>query len=103
MLGPALAALGVKGAAGSPYDKFMLRFHDYLKENRLFQDNFPKTRIEFPPLSSWLVYTDTVPHAVLSGRYALEQTYIVPMDAMVAPDKAPLRILEKMCGADLGH
>jgi len=103
MLGPAMAKLGIKGAAGSPYDKFMLRFHDYLKENQEYQQNYPKTRIEFPPGSSWLVYTDTVPHAVLSGRYALEQTYIIPAQAMVAPDKAPIRILEKMCGTPLGN
>jgi len=102
-LAPMLRSVGVKGADGSPYDKFMLRFHDYLKENADYQEKYPKTRIEFPPGSSWLVYTDTVPHAVLTGRYAMEQTYIVPVEAMVAPTAAPIRVLESLCGTALSN
>lgn len=102
-LAPVLKTVGLKGAAGSPYDKFMLRFHDYLKENSEYQEKYPKTRIEFPPGSSWLVYTDTVPHAVLTGRYAMEQTFIVPVDAMVTPQDAPIRVLESMCGTALSN
>jgi hypothetical protein len=98
---PVLKAVGVKGADRSAYDRFMLRFHDYLKENTDYQQKWPKQRLEFPPGSVWMVYTDTVPHAVLSGQYALEQTYIVPLKAMVAPQVAPIRVLEQMCGTAL--
>jgi hypothetical protein len=42
-----------------------------------------------------------VPHAVLSGQFALEQTFIIPLSALVTPDKAPIRILEKIAGAPL--
>ena len=45
-------AVGVKGAGRSAYDKFMLRFHDYLKENSGFQQNCPKIPISFPPENS---------------------------------------------------
>jgi hypothetical protein len=38
---------------------------------------------------------------VISGQYALEQTYIVPISAMVLMDKAPLKILESMAGRSL--
>ncbi len=79
----------------------MLRFHDYLKENTAFQENCPKIRIEFPPGSTWLCYTDSVPHSVLSGQYALEQTFIIPLEAMVTPHKAPIRVLEKIAGVPL--
>jgi hypothetical protein len=48
-----------------------------------------------------MVYTDTVPHAVLAGQYALEQTLLVSPDAMVEPQSSPLRVLEKMAGAEL--
>jgi hypothetical protein len=48
-----------------------------------------------------MVLTDTVPHAVLSGQFALEQTYIIPTDALVAPDRSPIRVLEAMCGVAL--
>jgi len=85
----------------SPYDEFMLRFHDFLKENAAFQAACPKVRVEFPPMSTWLVYTDGVPHAVLSGQFALEHTYIVPADALVAPRFAPIRVLESLCGRAL--
>ncbi len=85
----------------SAYDRFMLRFHDYLKENTNFQNNHPKTRLEFPPRSTWIVYTDAVAHAALSGQYALEQTYIIPVSAMVTPHTAPISVLEKLCGQTL--
>jgi hypothetical protein len=97
------ARLGVRGMDKTPYDAFMLRFHDYLKENSSFQANCPKVRLEFPPLSTWIVYTDGVAHAVLSGQYALEQTFLVPSGALVSPDQAPYRILEKIAGRPLIH
>jgi hypothetical protein len=101
-LAPLLTSVGMTSAGRTGYDRFMLRFHDYLKENTDFQQKYPKERIEFPPKSTWLVYTDTVPHSVLSGQYALEQTYIIPMSAMVAPRHAPIRVLEEMVGRSLG-
>jgi len=85
----------------SAYDRFMLRFHDYLKENNAFQTGGEKTLLEFPPGSSWIAYTDGVPHAVLSGQHALEQTFIIPPDALVASEEAPIRVLEALCGRPL--
>jgi hypothetical protein len=100
-IAPVFKAVGVKGADRSAYDRFMLRFHDYLKENADYQQKWTKYRMEFPPGSCWIVYTDQVPHAVLSGQYAMEQTYIVPIEAMVAPELSPLRVLESMAGRAL--
>ena len=85
----------------SPYDEFMLHFHDWLKENSRFQSSSDKTRLAFPPMATWLVFTDGVPHAALSGQFALEQTFIVPPPALVAPDYAPVHVLEKLCGRPL--
>lgn len=96
-----MRSIGIPVAERSPYDKFMLRFHDFLKENSRYQTECAKTRLEFPPLSTWIVYTDGVPHAALSGQFALEHTYIVPLGALVSADKAPIRILEKMCSQSL--
>jgi hypothetical protein len=93
--------LGVRGMGRTPYDKFMLGFHDYLKENTAFQTNCPKTQLEFPPLATWLVFTDGVAHAAMSGQYALEQTFLIPPRALVAPEQAPYRILEKIAGRSL--
>ena len=85
----------------SPYDDFMMRFHNFLKENPRFQAECAKHPWEFPPGSSWMVYTDTVPHAVLAGQYALEQTFLVSPEALVAPETSPLKVLESISGASL--
>ncbi len=98
---PVFRAVGVKGLDRSAYDRFMLRFHDYLKESTDYQTNWPKIRMEFPPGSTWMVYTDQVPHAAMSGQFMTEQTYIIPLKAMVTPDRSPLRVLEKHCGKAL--
>jgi hypothetical protein len=94
-------AVGLKVVERSPYDKFMLRFHDYLKENTEFQQTCNKIHIAFPPMATWMCYTDSVPHAVLSGQYALEQTFIIPVKALVLPEKSPIRVLEKLAGRPL--
>ena len=85
----------------SPYDDFMMRFHNFLKENPRWQAECPKYPFQFPAGSSWMVYTDTVPHAVLAGQYALEQTFLVSPQAMVKPEVSPLRVLEEIAHAKL--
>jgi hypothetical protein len=98
-----MAGLGkaVPSLKRTPYDEFMMRFHNFLKENAEFQRDCTKNRFDFPPGSSWMVYTDTVSHAVLSGQYALEQTFLVSPEAMVRPEVSPLGVLERMTGAKL--
>ncbi len=95
------AVLGLKALSRTPYDRFMLRFHDYLKENDDFQSNAPKVPLEFPPLATWMVFTDGVAHAAMSGQYAMEQTLLIPPEALVAPESAPYRILERLAAARL--
>ncbi|MGB6133964.1 MAG: Kdo hydroxylase family protein [Acidobacteriaceae bacterium] len=85
----------------SPYDDFMMRFHNFLKENPRWQAECAKYPFQFPAGSSWMVYTDTVPHAVLAGQYALEQTFLVRAAAMVRPEVSPLRVLEEIAQARL--
>lgn len=94
-------ALGGGKFAASPYDRWMHRFHNFLKEHEEFQRTSPRSRWEFPPHSTWLVFTDMVSHAVLSGQFALEQTFIISKDSLVVPEKAPVRILERLAGGGL--
>jgi len=94
-------AAGLHSLARPPYDDWMLRFHHFLKANRDFQDMGSRTQWEFPPQSTWLVFTDMVSHAVLSGQFALEQTFIVSKHSLVLPEKAPVRILERIAGCPL--
>jgi hypothetical protein len=79
----------------------MLHFHDYLKDSNDYQTKWAKTRLEFPAGSTWMVYTDQVPHAAISGQFMTEQTFIIPVKAMVTPERCPLRVLEKHCGKAL--
>jgi hypothetical protein len=79
----------------------MHRCHNAMKEDAQFQQNSAKQRWEFPPDSTWIVFTDCVSHAVLEGQYALEQTFIVSRRAMVAPHRSPVSILEKIAGRSL--
>jgi hypothetical protein len=97
----ALSSLGMPVVDRPPYDQFMLRFHHYLKESETFQAECPKERWEFPPNSSWIVFTDTTSHSCISGQYALEQTFIVRRKTLVSPERAPIAILERITGFPL--
>jgi len=97
----ALHKAGIPVVDRSPYDAFMLHFHDWLKQNKEYQDNCRKYTFSLPPGSTWLVFTDLVPHAVLSGRLALEQTVIVSRNTLRTREAAPASILEKIAGRPL--
>jgi hypothetical protein len=97
-----LGAIGLPVRDRTPYDEFMLRFHDWLKENTAFQTaTAGKERRQFPPLATWLVFTDGLPHAVVSGQSAMEQTFFIPVEALVASEAAPIRVLERIAGREL--
>jgi hypothetical protein len=91
-----LKKFGVKMSGKSGYDEWMMNFHNFLKENEKFQASCRKDRWEFPPNSSWIVFTDMVSHSVLSGQYALEQTFIISKEDLVLPQKAPINILKTL-------
>jgi 3-deoxy-D-manno-oct-2-ulosonic acid (Kdo) hydroxylase len=81
-----------------PYDRFMLQLHNYMKSNPAYYEHVRASRHEFPAGSTWLVFTDAVPHAVLEGQFALEQTFIIRRTALVQPEDAPVAFLERRAG-----
>jgi hypothetical protein len=93
--------LRLPGSHRPPYDELMHRCHNAMKEDAAFQETTPKSRWEFAPNSSWMVCTDCVSHAVLSGQYALEQTFLIPQSALVEAQRSPLAILENLAGTRL--
>ncbi len=93
--------LGVTRGRRSAYDELMLSLHDAAKLDAEYQRNAPQTALEFPPGSCWLVYTDQVLHAALAGEFALEQTFHLEVDRMGEPERAPIRVLEKLTGRRL--
>ncbi len=96
-----LRGMGAPVAPRSGYDRFMLHFHEYLKRNDEFQQSCPKYRFNFPPGSTWLTFTDVLPHSVHSGQHALEQTFIVAQRSLAEPENSPLGVLERLSGRSL--
>jgi hypothetical protein len=86
------------GRRRSVYDRFMLRFHHFLKMNEKFQERCRKRFWSFPPGSAWLVLTDAVSYAVLRGRYALDRTFFVAPEGLVLPELSPPVLLQRACG-----
>jgi hypothetical protein len=93
--------LGVTRGRRSLYDEIMLSLHDTAKRDAYFQQNSPHRQIAFAPGSCWLVFTDQVLHAALSGEFALEQTFHLDIDQMAHPEHAPLKVLERLSGKTL--
>ena len=79
----------------SAYDHYQLNLHDIMKLNDDYQQTVTKHAVDFPAHSTWVVFTDQVSHAALSGQYLLEQTFYLPVEAMVDPEKSPLKYWEK--------
>jgi len=91
-----LKVLGVTKGRRSAYDHFMLQLHDRMKADSAYQTEAAQCIHQFHAGSTWIVYTDQVSHAAMSGQYALEQTFYLPVDCMLTPASAPLRVLEHL-------
>ncbi len=96
-----LEFLGITKGRRSAYDHFMLRLHDRMKADRIYQSDVPQSVHEFGTGSTWIVFTDQVSHAAMRGQYALEQTYHLSIECMLDPSRSPLRVLERLLGRAL--
>jgi hypothetical protein len=92
----ALAAVGLTKGRRTAYDHYMLRLHDAMKLDASYQAREETEAIVFPAGTSWIVFTDQVPHAALAGRNALEQTFHLHPAKMRHPERSPLRVLESL-------
>ena len=79
----------------SLYDHYMLQIHDTMKGDMEYQKTADQEEIRFPSNSMWIVYTDQVSHAALSGQHVLEQTFYLPPEGLYHAESSPLRVLEK--------
>lgn len=96
-----LHALKITKSKRTDYDHIMLNIHDAMKRNLAYQTNAEQKEVRFTPNSTWIVQTDHVSHAAMGGQYLLEQTFYLPVEAMVTPDLSPLKTLEKLLGKSL--
>jgi hypothetical protein len=92
--GELLKVVGITKSRRSAYDALMLQLHDRMKADVEYQTKAPQTAVDFPAGSTWIAFTDRVSHAAMAGQYQLEQTFLLPVSAMLQPERSPLRILE---------
>jgi hypothetical protein len=97
-----LQTLKITKGRRTPYDAAMLQLHDLGKLDADFQARTPQQEVHLPAGASWIVYTDSVLHAAMAGQHAFEQTFLLPPSGMADPDKAPIRILERLLDRPLG-
>lgn len=83
------------------YDHYMLQIHDAMKKDVDYQKTAPQEEIKFPTGSTWIVYTDQVSHAAMSGQHVLEQTFHLPVQGLNNPATAPLKVLERLLNKPL--
>jgi hypothetical protein len=93
--------LGITKGLRTPYDHFMLEIHDRMKADQTYQSETEQTQIAIPPGATWACYTDAVSHAAMSGQFAFEQTFYLPVSGMKDPGRSPLRVLERLVGRQL--
>jgi hypothetical protein len=79
----------------------MLQLHDRMKQDESYQSSSPQEQVDLPAGSTWLTFTDQVSHAAMAGQYQFEQTFLVPVSAMLDEHRSPLRILERIKGRRL--
>ena len=96
-----LYAIGLTKSYCTEYDYIMLQIHNNMKGDLHYQQTAQYQEIRFAPNTTWIVQTDSVSHAALSGQFALEQTFYLPVEAMADPQLSPLRVLEKIANKRL--
>ena len=98
-----LRALHVTRTRRTPYDHLMLGIHDGMKADQAYQRDCPQVSLAIPPGVTWACFTDSVSHAAMSGQFAFEQTFYLPVEAMHDQSRSPLRVLENLTGKRLVH
>jgi len=99
--GKLLRALKVTRGYRTHYDHYMTHIHNKMKKNMEYQKNVHQEAFYFPPGSTWIVYTDQVSHAAMTGQYLFEQSFYLPVHGMLNSENSPLKILENQLGKEL--
>lgn len=85
----------------SLYDHYMLNLHNTMKADGAYQQRAVSQKLDLAAGSTWVVATDQVSHAALSGQYLLEQTFYLPINAMQKPECSPYHIIERVLNKPL--
>ncbi len=96
-----LALLHITKARRTEYDHLMLGLHDRGKEDLDYQRNAPQQSIDFTPGTTWVVFSDQVLHAAMSGQFMMEQTFYLDAGAELRPQSSPRAVLQRLTGRSL--
>jgi 3-deoxy-D-manno-octulosonic acid hydroxylase-like protein len=96
-----LDKLGITKGFRTPYDDLMRQMRNITKVDVDYQKNTARKVVEFPPGSTWVLFTDDVLHGALKGQYAFEHTFWLDVKAMRQPERSPLRVLERLAARPL--
>jgi hypothetical protein len=91
-----LRLLGMTRRLRTSYDHYMLQLQTLMKRDAWYQAEVPQATVSFSAGSSWIMFSDQVSYAEVSGQYVIEQTFMVPADAQDDPSLSPLHILQKL-------
>jgi hypothetical protein len=86
-----LKLLHVTKSLRTPYDALMLQLHDRMKADAAFQTTSEQEAVDFPSGSTWIAFTDEVSHAAMAGQYQFEQTFLLPVSAMIDESRSGSR------------
>ena len=85
----------------SAYDRALWQLSRFMRESDGFQQD-PEGRVElrFPPRSCWLVYTDLVGQACLSGGLTLVSRFAVPWRNFRHPELSSRSVLDRYAAGE---
>lgn len=96
-----LYALRITKSRRTPYDHYMLHLHDLAKADADYQRNAPQSEFDFTPGTTWVVYSDQVLHAAMSGQFMMEQTFYLAPSRLADVTSAPVHVLQRLLGRPL--
>ena len=96
-----LEKTGITKRRRTEYDHLMLQLHDRAKADAEFQKNSPQARVDFAPGTTWVVFSDQVPHAAMGGQHMMEQTFYLDVAHQQRPEASPRGTLERLLGREL--
>jgi hypothetical protein len=76
----------------------MLQLHDLAKADLDYQKSVPQQEFQFPPGSTWIVFSDQLLHAAMRGKAMMEQTIYLDPPPLVTARTRP-RLCCRRCWA----
>ena len=96
-----LEKTGITKRRRTEYDHLMLQLHDRAKADAAFQRESPQADVAFAPGTTWVVFSDQVPHAAMGGQHMMEQTFYLDAAHQQRPEASPRGTLERLLGRSL--